>query len=219
MSKTVDLVDSDDELTVVEPSAGSNGKTKTGTANDEKKDAVAAKANATGAESSAPAEPEVPIELPKGRWDCPSCGENNREDRLKCHNCHKARPGTEKLTASQAASAMAAMAAKSASSTETKATAEGSATGGDRKRRRRGGGWDDWEEQAKKAASAASAANATMMKDVINSWKPTVEQLKAMTVAELTPICKSWKIHIDPKNFMRDVMLAKALKVIHGIEG
>lgn len=50
-----------------------------------------------------------------------------------------------------------------------------------------------------------------------------------MTVAELQPVCKSWKILIDPKavgsswdlrcqEYMRDVMLSKALKVIHGLE-
>merc|ERR1719188_745774 len=57
-----------------------------------------------------------------------------------------------------------------------------------------------------------------MMQHLVNAWKPTVPQLKAMTVKELTPLLKNWKVHIDPNCFSRDAMLAKALKVIHNIE-
>lgn len=146
-------------------------------------------------------EQKVPLELPelpRGPWDCPFCGEQNGEKRLKCNNCGRPRPGTEALVDA------------AIPKTETDGPGAG--------RRKRTRGWDDWEEQAKKAAAKASAQNATMMKDVINSWKPTVEQLKAMTVAELQPICKSWKIFIEPKDYMRDVMLSKALRVIHGVD-
>lgn len=147
-------------------------------------------------------EQKVPLELPelpRGPWDCPFCGEQNGEKRLKCNNCGRPRPGTEALV-----------------DVAIPKTSETDGPGAGRRKRTRG--WDDWEEQAKKAAAKASAQNATMMKDVINSWKPTVEQLKAMTVAELQPICKSWKIFIEPKDYIRDVMLSKALRVIHGVD-
>ncbi|CAJ1372434.1 unnamed protein product [Effrenium voratum] len=134
---------------------------------------------------------EAPV-LPEGPWTCPFCEESNGEKRLKCNNCTKPRPGTEEVAAAAPAPPPSA--------------------------RRKRKGWDDWDEQAKKAAAKASAANACLMKDVVNRWKPTVEQLNAMTVAELGPICKTWKISIEPKEYMRDVMLSKALKVIHGVE-
>ncbi|CAJ1372435.1 unnamed protein product [Effrenium voratum] len=136
-------------------------------------------------------EPKAPV-LPEGPWTCPFCEESNGEKRLKCNNCTKPRPGTEEVAAAAPAPPPSA--------------------------RRKRKGWDDWDEQAKKAAAKASAANACLMKDVVNRWKPTVEQLNAMTVAELGPICKTWKISIEPKEYMRDVMLSKALKVIHGVE-
>lgn len=137
-----------------------------------------------------------------GPWECPACGESNGEKRLKCNNCTRVRPGAEELVATP---------------TSTAPAATGDATK-DESRRKRRRGWDDWEEQAKQAAAKASTQNASIMKDVINSWKPTVDQLKAMTVAELGPVCKSWKISIEPKEYMRDVMLSKALKVIHGVD-
>merc|ERR1719433_2085315 len=84
-----------------------------------------------------------------------------------------------------------------------------------RKRRR---GWDDAEEQQRqKAALAASAASAAVMEKIVTNWKPSVAQLKAMSVAELQPLLKNWKVHIDPTGFTRDIMLARALKVIHNI--
>ncbi|CAL1173429.1 unnamed protein product [Cladocopium goreaui] len=160
---------------------------------------------ATGSEL--PSSEEVPaakppVELPTGPWECPACGESNGEKRLKCNNCTRVRPGAEELVATP---------------TSTAPAATGDATK-DESRRKRRRGWDDWEEQAKQAAAKASTQNASIMKDVINSWKPTVDQLKAMTVAELGPVCKSWKISIEPKEYMRDVMLSKALKVIHGVD-
>ncbi|CAK9024103.1 unnamed protein product [Durusdinium trenchii] len=170
-----------------------------------RRQAAAASAEAVGSteepkvEASAPAALSL-LELPTGPWECAFCAESNGEKRLKCNNCLKPRPGTEELHISAPKAApLAPMPANSG-------------------RRKRGRGWDDWEEQAQKAAAEASAQNAHLMKDVVNSWKPTVEQLKAMTVAELGPVCKSWKISIEPKDYMRDVMLSKALKVIHGVE-
>ena len=166
-----------------------------------KQDAIRRRRAEKKAESQEPTEdPKVALELPElpvGPWDCPPCGEQNGEKRLKCNNCGRPRPGTEAVDAAIP-----------------KSQTDGPGAG----RRKRTRGWDDWEEQAKKAAAKASAQNASIMKDVINSWKPTVEQLKAMTVAELQPICKSWKIFIEPKDYMRDVMLSKALKVIHGVD-
>mmetsp|Transcript_62936 Transcript_62936/g.147699 ORF Transcript_62936/g.147699 Transcript_62936/m.147699 type:complete len:192 (-) Transcript_62936:41-616(-) len=143
------------------------------------------------------APPPPPQELPTGPWDCPACGEHNGEKRLKCNNCGRERPGI-KAPAAEVISQPAPIEVD--------------------KRKKRGRGWDDWDEQAKKAAAVASAANASLMKDVVNSWKPSVDQLKAMSVAELGPVCKSWKISIEPKEYMRDVMLSKALKVIHGVD-
>eukprot|EP00931_Biecheleriopsis_adriatica_P076462 TRINITY_DN5015_c0_g1_i1.p1 TRINITY_DN5015_c0_g1~~TRINITY_DN5015_c0_g1_i1.p1 ORF type:complete len:192 (+),score=66.85 TRINITY_DN5015_c0_g1_i1:100-675(+) len=153
----------------------------------------------------------APKPLPKGPWDCPACGECNGEKRLKCNNCGKPRPGTEACSSSSSAAA-------ATPNTAAAAAAAAPEEGGAERRRKRNRGWDDWDEQAKKASAAASAKHASVMKDMVNSWKPTVEQLKAMTVAELQPLCKSWKIHIEPKEFVRDIMLAKALKVMHSIE-
>eukprot|EP00929_Paragymnodinium_shiwhaense_P115687 TRINITY_DN8470_c0_g1_i1.p1 TRINITY_DN8470_c0_g1~~TRINITY_DN8470_c0_g1_i1.p1 ORF type:complete len:158 (-),score=57.67 TRINITY_DN8470_c0_g1_i1:270-743(-) len=121
------------------------------------------------------------------KWECPSCGEFNKEERLKCNNCGKAKPGSEEPP---------------------KPSAEVAATGADadakpaeRKRRR---GWD--EDTSFKEARAKSAAST--LESIVKTWKPSVDQLKSMTVAQLQPILKTWKIDIKPE----------ALKVIHSIE-
>ncbi|OLQ14586.1 hypothetical protein AK812_SmicGene1259 [Symbiodinium microadriaticum] len=194
MPQSIDICDSDEDEGLARRRAAIRRRRQQ--AEQEAKEAKELIASEEPQEKAvAPARP-----LPTGPWDCPACGEPNGEKRLKCNNCGKPRPGTEEVV--QAETLQPAPPAE--------AQVE--------KRKKRNRGWDDWDEQAKKAAQAASAANATLMKDVVNSWKPTVEQLKAMTVAELGPICRSWKISIDPKEYMRDVMISKALKVIHGIE-
>mmetsp|Transcript_89327 Transcript_89327/g.251474 ORF Transcript_89327/g.251474 Transcript_89327/m.251474 type:complete len:158 (+) Transcript_89327:80-553(+) len=146
-------------------------------------------------------------EAPAAKWECPACGEMNRADRPKCNNCSKPRP------VSDAPADAPPRAATTAGPNGVGGDAGADTAAAPRKRRR---GWDSDESQSAKVAS--SAASAALIESVVKSWKPSVSQLKAMSVAELQPILKTWKVHIEPSAFNRDAMLAKALKLIHNIE-
>lgn len=133
------------------------------------------------------------------RWECGACGEMNKGERSKCNNCGKARIDVRPHDDGGAAPR------GDAASLVPDAT---------RKRRR---GWDDAEQTTKVAASAAKSS-ATVMERLVKNWTPNIEQLKAMSVAELQAQLKSWKVHIEPNAFTRDAMVAKALKVMHNID-